>query len=175
MRRFLLLSFATLALSIGVSSSAFADTVSFALLNPTQTGQSGATLAYNAVVSAPLTNSGIEFLNGDSFTFTGPFLVNDTPFLTNFPLSLNPGQSVTAELFAISLPLGSSISSYSGTFSLLGGSTASTYSALGTAAAFTTTVTPEPSSLLLLGTGLLGFIGSLQKRRSHSGGTNMAA
>ena len=87
----------TLLLTIGLSSAAaYADTITLTLNNPTQmTAPIGATLLFNATISAPSTNKANVFLNGDDFTVSSPLTLDDTDFFLNFPALLNPGQSVT--------------------------------------------------------------------------------
>ena len=87
----------TLALALFVfalllAPAALADTLNFSISNPVQTGAPGTTFSFLASVSAPFSNTGAIFLNGDSFTLSGGTLtVNDSPFFNNFPLSVSPG------------------------------------------------------------------------------------
>lgn len=98
-----------LAAVVALPAAAHADTINLTLTNPTQTGSAGATLTFGATVSAPAGNSGAVSLVGDTFTIpaTSPFTsldIDDSSFLLNFPLALNPGGSFTGTLFTLTLP-----------------------------------------------------------------------
>lgn len=136
--------------------AAHADTIGFTIIDSAQSvAIAGGTLYYNATLTAPSTNSALVYLNGDSYTLDAAFVLDDSPFLLNFPLDLAPGQSYTGRLFAVTVPEDSPIGLYTGSFQILGGSTGNDDLVL-SSATFSAAVSPEPSSLLLLGTGLMG-------------------
>jgi hypothetical protein len=147
-------------LTIGLSSAAaYADTVNFTLVSPAATAmESGNTLVpgtftFEATVTAPSSNSGAVFLNGDSFNVTAPITLDDSDFFANFPLSLAPGASFTGDLFVLTVPPGTLAAAYTGTFTLFGGANANANDPLGTVT-FSVAPTPEPSSVVLLMTSL---------------------
>src|ERR1700760_4750417 len=153
------MAFAAVALlTMGLwSAAAYADSLTFTLTNPNgAVCHTGGTVTYLATVSAAASNTGSIFLNGDSFNFSGPGVLDDSDFFANFPLSLAPGATFTSALFTITLPSNSPFGTFLGTFTLLGGSNSNAYGVLGTANLSLAT-TPEPSSLLLLLTGMAGF------------------
>ena len=157
-------------LTIGLASAAaYADTVTFTLTNPNGTVpyNTGGSLTYDATVSAPAGNGAPVFLNGDSFNVTAPVTLNDSDFFTNFPVSLVPGASFTGGLFVLTVPPNSPLGTFLGTFTLLGGSNSSATATLGTVNFSLTTVTPEPSSILLLLTGLAALAMALLRPRLH--------
>ena len=85
--------------------------------------------------------------------------VDDSSFLSNWPLSMNPGDTYTGELFAVTISDPTTETGlYQGTFQIVDGSSAE----LATGD-FSFTVTPEPSSLLLLVSGLAGLASTLRR------------
>ena len=90
-------------------------------------------------------------------------VVDDSSFVYGWPLSLNPGDSYTGELFALTISDPTTVTGlYEGTFQITDGSSPNPVE-LGTAD-FSFTVTPEPSSLLLMITGLAGFVGAVRRK-----------
>ena len=135
--------------------AAHAATITFTLSNPNQyISLLGGSLTYGATVSAPASNSGPVFLNGDSFNVTAPVTLDDSDFLVKFPLSLAPGTSFTGDLFVLTMPPNPPPGTYLGTFTLLGGVDGNANDTLGTVNFSLTTPIPEPSSIVLLIAGL---------------------
>jgi len=144
--------------------AASADTLPLTLTTPFQTGASGDTLTFEATVTEPGTAP--VFLNGDAVTLAGSLILDDSQFLSGFPLSMNQGDIFTGDLFTVFILPGTPAGLYSGTFTILGGSDGSAQDVLGSAD-FNVEVsaTPEPSSLLLCASGLLGIMLTFRSRR----------
>ena len=153
--------------TIGLSSAAaYADSLTFTLTNPNGfASYLGGSVTYDATVSAPGSNSAPVFLNGDSDNFTGPGTVNDSDFINNFPLSLAPGKSFTGDLFVLTVAPHLPIGTFVGTFTLEGGPNSGSNNTLGTVNFSLTTYTPEPSSILLLLTGMAALAMTLFRAR----------
>jgi hypothetical protein len=163
------LSLSMLALAVLLlAAPALADTISLTLSNPIQTGAPGSILTFDATVSAPLANGAEVFLNGDNFGISGPNSIDDTGFLLDFPLDLNPGDSFTGTLFTVALPPNLGAGSYNGFFTILGGADPSALGDL-TTVNFQVNATPEPGTWLLFATGLgLLAVGNFGRRLSAS-------
>jgi hypothetical protein len=151
-------------LTIGLSSAAaYADTLTFTLSSPTAyIPPAGGSVTFDATVTAPSSNTAAVFLNGDSFNITAPITLDDSDFFSDFPLSLAPGTSFTGDLFTLTAPAGTPAGTYLGTFTLLGGANGNASNDLGTVSF--ALVTPEPSSIILLMTGMGGLAWTGLKR-----------
>jgi hypothetical protein len=136
---------------------ASADTINLSLTNPTQTGTSGATLTFEATLSAPLANNGAVFLNGDSFSvdIAGAAL-DDSGLFLNFPFSLDPGDSFSEVLFTVALPANLAAGVHDGFFEILGGSDPGAFNLLASVnfQIDGSSPVPEPGTWVLLATGL---------------------
>ena len=170
-----MLALLVLPATLLLSSHAFADTISLSLTAPVQTGTAGSTVSFLATASAPGTNGGTEFLNGDSFNVSSPLTLDDSGFLFNFPLSLDPGDSFSGELFSFALPSDLPAGQYIGSFEILGGADGA-FDTLSTVnfqvnVGPTVSAVPEPESLMLLAAGLPGIAFMVQKKWRRSSGS----
>ena len=92
MNRMIVFNLKLTALLIGAlvsASVAYADSLELTLLSPVL-GGAGSMIPVTGTITAPGSNSGSVFLNGDSLNLSGPFTVDDAPFLLNAPASMNP-------------------------------------------------------------------------------------
>jgi len=156
------------------ASAARADSVDVELTQTSQTAAPGSTITFDATITN-LSSTDTVFLNGDGSITSSPLLtVDDTPFLTNFPLSLDPSEtSGPFALFNVIIDPTIAPGTYDfNSFSILGGADGSASDTIGTAEFSVTVATaspvPEPGILGLLVVGLLGLgaLGSLRQRFS---------
>ena len=155
-------------------TAAKADTLTFTLNTPYQSGPSNlftftGTIAYTSTDS--LNDVGVtEYLNGDDFSISAPATLDDSSFLLNSPLSMNPGDSWSGVIFTVTTPpfIGGSLAAnfYTGSFSIVGGNSPSDTTDLLATAPFDVQVTPEPTSLLLLASGLAGLLTAKKLRKA---------
>lgn len=149
------------------SAAAHADCIDIILTPASQSGAAGTMVTFDATLTN-LTGSTI-FLNGDSATTSSSFLsVDDNPFMNNAPLSLAPGASSGPfALFGVFIAPGTAQGSYAfNTFTITGGTSRGTFDPLGSAQFnVNVAVAPEPGTLVLLATGLLGLGIKLRRER----------
>jgi hypothetical protein len=155
-----------------LSSAARADSVDVTLTQDSQTAAAGSTVTFDATVTN-LSPTDTIYLNGDSSTTSSLLLtIDDTPYSTNFPLSLDPNEvSGPFALFNIFIDPTTPDGSYDiNSFSILGGLNGNTFDTIGIAD-FSVTVaspvpTPEPRPFDLLLAGLLALSFIRQNRES---------
>lgn len=166
---FSLSSIAIAALMLYVPA-AKADSFSITFISPDQSAVAGNTVEFDAIITNLDPTSELYLNNDNIASLDSPLSLYDSAFWAiPYPLSPagSPGDSYTGELFTVLVPLGTSAGTYEGEFDLLGGSNGDDNNLLG-ADDFTITVentaVPEPSSLLLLASGLAGLAGTLRRR-----------
>ena len=155
--------------------AAKADTLTVTLDTPFQSGPSG-TFTFTGTIAYTNTDSSndggaTEYLNGDSFNVDAPATLDDSGFNNNAPLSLTPGRSSgDVVLFTVTTPayVDDSLSEnfYTGSFSVIGGESPSDDTDLLGTVDFNVQVTPEPTSLLLLASGLAGLMVTMKLRKA---------
>jgi hypothetical protein len=146
-------------------TGAWADTLTVTLSSPIESGMAGSNLSFFGTVSAPSTNTSPVYLLSDSYNVGTPLSVDDSPFLNNFPLTLSPGQSVSDVLFSVGVPLASGAGTYLGSFTV-GGSSNGISEDFFVTDSFQVQVTPEPSTLAMWATSLLGVAAAARRRRA---------
>jgi hypothetical protein len=150
LKRLLVLSLTTASLLLACTA-AKADPFTLTLTPAFQTGDQSV-FAFDATFT---NNTGITvFLNGDNSFVDSPLTVDDSPFNSDWPFTLGPGDSYSGLLFNIDVPP-DTVGDYTGYFQITGGSDDSSQLNTLATADFEVVVTPEPSSFLLLGTGML--------------------
>ena len=148
---------------ICMGRTATADTITLTLTNPGQSVNfnniTDQTLSFNASAMAPGSNTDILDL-GDSPSIDSPLTLDDSPFWNNWPVSLNPDDSVTDQLlFNVDVPAGTSAGLYAGSFTLQGfgentGEYVSDTADFDVSVLAPPTSVPEPPTFLLLSLGL---------------------
>ena len=160
------------------AAAAHADTVTLTLNPSTVSTAPGTTATYTATISAPTSNAAPVFLNGDSITFADPtdITLDDSGLIANFPAFLDPGDSDTKALFTLEVPASELTGSYLGYYVLQGGADEDAQDTLTTQqftldvnASTASSVTPEPSSYVLLSTGILATLGLALRKRLADG------
>jgi hypothetical protein len=141
------------------------------IIPDTFTGNPGDVLPFFGTL---LNNTGSEvFINSDSFTFAIGGALDDSPFLTNAPLSLGAfGSSGSFEFLTVTIPLGHAPGAYDGVFTVLGGATDVASDSLGSAAFHVdvNSTAPEPGSVLLVALGIAGVSWLGRRRRLRPAG-----
>jgi len=159
LKRLMVLSLTSASLLLACTA-AKADSFSITLIPAFQTGDRTVFASDATVVN---NSDDTVYLNGDNTFVDAPLSVDDSPFNSEWPFTLGPGDSYSGLLFNVDVPPGT-LGDYSGYFQVLGGYDNSTeLNTLGTAK-FEVEVTPEPTTILLLGTGVLSLAGTLRRR-----------
>ena len=154
------LSFAILTVAGAFVSTApaLADTVNYSLTTVDPTVAAGATVTFDTSILAPSGNTGSISILSDSFSCTR-CTIDDTDF-NNTPFLLAPGGSYTGPLFTVTTLSTDIAGVYDGafdvTFADASGTSFTDSAPFAVTVASSSSVTPEPSSWLLLSTGLAG-------------------
>jgi hypothetical protein len=157
--------------------------LNFALTPAGQAGNPGDTLQFTGTLSNPTASE--VFLNGDSYSgLPAGLTLDDTPFFSNAPLSLqpagsmdgsgNPTDSYTGGFFNIAIDPSVTPGTYTGTFAITGGADSNASDTVATED-FSVTVNPSPvpeaSSVisfgLLLALGAGGVIVAARKKKAQ--------
>ena len=158
---------ALVAAALLLVKPAQADSIILQLSNPSPWVASGGTVDFYATVSAPVGNTATMYLNGDNTGIGGPLILDDSGFWANFlPPSYDPGVSVTDLLFTVTVPYGT-YGAYSGFISFYGGPNFDSLDLLAFAPFEVDVISPEPDSVWLFSTGLLGLMAFVAWRRRY--------
>jgi len=158
----LLVLSAGVAFFLSAGAGARADSLSIVLALPFQSGVEGLVDEFQFDATVTNESSQTVYLNGDAFSVDAPLAVDDSPFFA-YPLSLGAGDSYTGPLFNVDVPPGAPQGLYAGSFEIIGGGPTD-YTDVAGAADFNAQITPEPSSLLLMASGLAGLAATLRRR-----------
>jgi hypothetical protein len=148
--KYVLLLPMTIACFLLAGAAAKADPLTITLDAPYQSG-GVSVFGFDATVTN--TSASTVYLNGDFFNVDSPLTVDDSPYLNDYPLTLGAGDSASGLLFNVDVPIGTPLGLHTGYFDITGGSDGNAGDTVGEAV-FDVNVTPEPSSWLLLGSGL---------------------
>jgi hypothetical protein len=147
--------FLTVVMAVVMMSASAAKADLLLTIDAPTPGALDHTLNYTGTLTAT-TDLGID---GDFCTVSGAITCDDSPFLTNAPLTMTAGQSLNFLLFTLILDPNLPYGSYNGSFIIAWTdvSGAPGITDPGQDGNFSAAV-PEPASLLLLGSGLVGVI-----------------
>lgn len=140
---------------------ALADSFSLSLTTKNPTVTPGSTVTFVGTLTATPGNTGPIYLLNDTLNVDSPLKDNDDDFYFNTPSALTSANPFSDALFTVTVPITAIAGLYNGNFVVTAsdnqGDTLTKSTAFQvTVPTATTAVTPEPSSLLLLVTGLAG-------------------
>jgi hypothetical protein len=172
------------ALFLG-ASAAQADSLTITLTQDFQIATTGSTVTFEGTVTDNKNHT--VGLNGALVSLEPDFSYDPSQgtsldassvdfvdyFYNNFPLALTAGEvssggatsPASDALFSVTVPLGTATGVYAGQFEIQSGRNGATNYTAATVDYFVDVVpTPEPSSLLFLGSGLVGLMGMMRRR-----------
>jgi len=130
-----------------LSTGAFGSAIDVSFASSLLNAAPGQTVTF----SATLTNTTVSpiYLNGDAVNAAAGLILDDSPFLLGFPLSLGAAAAASGPILSVTVATGTSFGLYTGNFEILGGSTPLDFAPQGSAT-FAVNVVPEPGSLMLV-------------------------
>jgi hypothetical protein len=153
-----------MSLAAASSRPAYADGVDLTLSSVS--GTAGTTVTVDGTITN--NSSNMVYLNNESFTLPLPLINGDTTeFFLNAPFFLSPDTSSgLIALFTFQIAPGTPSGIYPGNFLDIIGGGPNDFTDVLASAEYSVKVTPEPGTILLLVTGLLGIAFVLRRKRT---------
>lgn len=161
-----------------LSVTAQADPLTLTLTNANQTGAVGSVLTFGGNV---LNGVGNVTITGNSFSIVPPgntvLTLDDSPFVVSFlDQTLGSGGMLSGDFFTITIGAGATPgTTFTGVFSVLfdgvmGAGQESNFQTFSVTVQQSPDAIPEPATLILLGTGLVGVATKFKRRAAKRGG-----
>jgi hypothetical protein len=150
--------------AVMLSASAAKADLLLTLDNPNQGGSQGQTLNYFGTITS---TSGTLSIFADACTPSGPTTCNDSPLFDLTPFDVVEGTPFHGLLFTITIDSNAAYGFYSGSFYIYGEDANQNVlnNEVDRENGNFSAAVPEPSSMLLLGSGLSGLVGVIRRKR----------
>jgi len=153
-----------LMVAVVLSASAARADLVLTLDNPNQGGSQGQTLNYFGTITS---TSGTLTIIGDACTPSGPTTCDDSPLFNLTPFDVPQASPFHGLLFTITIDSNAAYGVYAGSFEVLALDAAGNLvvNDVDPNTGNFSAAVPEPTSMLLLGSGLSGLVGVIRRKR----------